>query len=108
MLSFGADGADFGPGTEVTLRGDDALRKIASGKFLAKVGSNICCGLAPTGVKSRDLKSLDKQKKTRYGAFGADGRTRTGTELSPRGILSPLRLPISPHRHVILIHLAYN
>src|SRR5579863_4298567 len=28
---------------------------------------------------------------------GADGRTRTGTGISPRGILSPLRLPF---RHV--------
>ncbi len=27
---------------------------------------------------------------------GAQGRTRTGMEVSPRRILSPLRLPISP------------
>ena len=29
---------------------------------------------------------------------GAGDRTRSGTELSLRGILSPLRLPISPRR----------
>jgi hypothetical protein len=27
---------------------------------------------------------------------GAQGRSRTGTGFKPRGILSPLRLPISP------------
>lgn len=27
---------------------------------------------------------------------GARGRTRTGTGITPQGILSPLRLPISP------------
>ena len=33
--------------------------------------------------------------------FGADGRTWTGTDIAARGILSPLRLPISPHRHIM-------
>ena len=33
-------------------------------------------------------------------ALNAGGRTRTDMELSPRGILSPVRLPISPLRPV--------
>lgn len=32
--------------------------------------------------------------------YGAGGRNRTGTGFDPRGILSPVRLPISPLRHV--------
>ena len=35
--------------------------------------------------------------------FGAEDRNRTGTNLSIRGILSPLRLPVPPPRHVNLI-----
>ena len=31
--------------------------------------------------------------------YGAEGRGRTGTEISFRGILSPLRLPIPPLQH---------
>ena len=31
--------------------------------------------------------------------YGARGRTRTGMEVKLRGILSPLRLPISPPGH---------
>lgn len=30
---------------------------------------------------------------------GAAGRSRTGTEITFRGILNPLRLPVSPPRH---------
>ena len=32
---------------------------------------------------------------------GAEGRTRTGTGITTRRILSPLRLPIPPPRHTI-------
>jgi hypothetical protein len=32
---------------------------------------------------------------------GARGRSRTGTGREPRGILSPLRLPISPPGHIL-------
>ncbi|SCM79955.1 hypothetical protein KL86SPO_30174 [uncultured Sporomusa sp.] len=31
--------------------------------------------------------------------FGAEDRNRTGTEISFRRILSPLRLPVPPPRH---------
>jgi hypothetical protein len=31
--------------------------------------------------------------------IGAGGRNRTDTGLEPRGILSPVRLPVSPLRH---------
>ena len=34
--------------------------------------------------------------------FGAAGRGRTGTIGEDRGILSPLRLPIPPQRHITL------
>ena len=34
----------------------------------------------------------------------AEGRTRTGTQVTLRGILSPLRLPIPPPRHPITIN----
>jgi hypothetical protein len=33
------------------------------------------------------------------GDFGARRRNRTVTELSPLGILSPVRLPVSPSGH---------
>ena len=33
--------------------------------------------------------------------FGAEDRNRTGTEISLRGILSPLRLPVPPPRHEV-------
>ena len=32
----------------------------------------------------------------RHGSYGARGRSRTGTGVASRGILSPLRLPIPP------------
>ncbi len=35
--------------------------------------------------------------------FGAEDRNRTGTEISFRRILSPLRLPVPPPRHNITI-----
>ena len=54
-----------------------------------------CCGLVPTGIKSRDLKSIKKtSRKTR---FGAGGRTRTGTVLLPRDFKS-LASTIPPHQ----------
>ncbi len=34
--------------------------------------------------------------------YGAADRNRTGTGVAPRGILSPLRLPIPPQRHTLL------
>ena len=34
--------------------------------------------------------------------FGAEDRNRTGTNLTIRGILSPLRLPVPPPRHIEL------
>ena len=33
--------------------------------------------------------------------FSAEGRSRTGTDINIRGILSPLRLPIPPPRHIL-------
>ncbi len=33
---------------------------------------------------------------------GAEDRNRTGTEISLRRILSPLRLPVPPPRHIII------
>ena len=33
--------------------------------------------------------------------FGAEDRNRTGTEITLRGILSPLRLPVPPPRHEV-------
>ena len=39
-----------------------------------------------------------RYKKRVYGD-GAEDRTWTGTGITPRGILSPLRLPIPPLRH---------
>ena len=33
-------------------------------------------------------------------SFGAEDRNRTGTNLTIRGILSPLRLPVPPPRHM--------
>ena len=38
-----------------------------------------------------------------YACFGAADRARTGTKFYFRGILSPLRLPVSPQRHMELI-----
>ena len=46
------------------------------------------------------LPKIKKWQEVFPTTFGADGRTWTGTEISPRGILSPLRLPISPHQHI--------
>lgn len=34
---------------------------------------------------------------------GAQGRSRTGTEFNLRGILSPLRLPVSPPGHIFVM-----
>ena len=34
---------------------------------------------------------------------GAQGRSRTGTEFNLRGILSPLRLPVSPPGHILVM-----
>src|SRR2546427_2423578 len=39
------------------------------------------------------------------GKMSAEGRTRTCTGVAPQGILSPLRLPISPPRPVATKHL---
>ena len=38
-------------------------------------------------------------KKLKY--TGAEDRNRTGTEITLRGILSPLRLPVPPPRHEV-------
>ena len=35
-------------------------------------------------------------------SFGAEDRNRTGTNLTIRGILSPLRLPVPPPRQVYI------
>ena len=35
----------------------------------------------------------------RYGCISAEDRDRTGTVITNRGILSPVRLPIPPPRH---------
>ena len=35
------------------------------------------------------------------GAYGAEDRDRTGTVITDRRILSPVRLPIPPPRHYI-------
>ena len=35
------------------------------------------------------------------GAYGAEDRDRTGTVITDRRILSPVRLPIPPPRHII-------
>ena len=52
---------------------------------------------------------LYKEKRTQdyllgsfYSYCGAAGRGRTGTIGEDRGILSPLRLPIPPQRHITL------
>lgn len=45
---------------------------------------------------------VETQKFLKYNYVldnGARGQTRTGTEFNLRGILSPLRLPISPPGH---------
>ena len=34
---------------------------------------------------------------------GSEGRTWTDTDITARGILSPLRLPISPPRHKYMV-----
>ena len=34
---------------------------------------------------------------------GAGGRSRTDTGCEPRGILSPVRLPVSPLRHLVIL-----
>jgi hypothetical protein len=44
-----------------------------------------------------ELRALDK---TLY-PNGAEGRTRTGTVVTYRRILSPVRLPIPPPRHMM-------
>ncbi len=49
--------------------------------------------------KSPDL-SLYKQSQS---VIGAQGRSRTGTEFNLRGILSPLRLPVSPPGHIVVV-----
>ena len=36
--------------------------------------------------------------------YGAADRNRTGTGVAPRGILSPLRLPIPPQRRVATVY----
>ena len=51
------------------------------------------------GLRFKPLKR--HQKNTHKGCFfGAADRTRTGTKFYFRGILSPLRLPVSPQRHM--------
>ena len=44
-------------------------------------------------------------RKTNRFLLGAGDRDRTGTRVTPHGILSPGRLPVSPHRHVVYIAL---
>jgi hypothetical protein len=54
-----------------------------------------------SGIRARKrsrilLRSTFPWERARNLVSGARGRTRTGTGFNSRGILSPLRLPISP------------
>ena len=40
--------------------------------------------------------------------FGAEDRNRTGTIVEDRRILSPVRLPGPPLRHILMLSLVYN
>ena len=53
---------------------------------------------------------FESEKKTpsRKGCSFADGRTRTDTWGEPRQILSLVRLPISPHRHILFSIFAFD
>ncbi len=43
--------------------------------------------------------SSNKKRLTEVSLNGAEDRNRTGTVISNRRILSPLRLPVPPPRH---------
>ena len=89
---------DSGPGTEVSLRGDDALRKQLIIVFSQSRGAT-CCGLAPTGVKSRrELKSQQKNTHKECSWCRWPDSNRHGS-FPPRDFKS-LASAISPHRHI--------
>ena len=57
--------------------------------FISRFKKNANLNILITSVNFKTIKEK----------YGARGRSRTGTEVSFRGILSPLRLPISPPGH---------
>ena len=90
---------------------------------------NTCFRSIPTPVTRSHSAFARKNQSTRYNQTGryntrvpkykkipqlklrysfAEGRTRTGTWGEPRWILSPLRLPISPLRHIVLFFFQTN
>ena len=91
---FGAGGSGSEPARQKLPRGR-RVKKSCQWQVFSQSRGATCCGLVPTGIKSRDLKSIKKtSRKTR---FGAGGRTRTGTVLLPRDFKS-LASTIPPHQ----------
>ena len=54
--------------------------------------------LGGAAIQSSSLPGYDRSRAIREKRGSAEGRARTDMELTPRGILSPLRLPIPPPR----------
>ena len=64
---------------------------------------------APEGTRTPDLLIRSQTlypAELRAHINGAENRTRTGTIVTYRRILSPVRLPIPPPRHIILLEAA--
>jgi hypothetical protein len=72
------------------------VRQIGDASTIKQISFVCLCLFASVFLWQR---SLTQFKGFRY-KKNAEGRTRTGTLLAQRGILSPLRLPIPPPRHI--------
>ena len=58
--------------------------------------------LRPSGYEPDELPTAPPRDVKYYLFFGAEDRNRTGTVFNHRRILSPVRLPVPPLRHVIV------
>ena len=91
-LSYGADGRN------TTSRVRKIIHRIIF--TYASAGSRPARSLA-TSFSIPNVYIKQKRLSNDNLSYGADGRNRTGTVFNHRRILSPVRLPVPPHLHVL-------